>query len=357
MDGNRVSSLVDGLTSTFEAGLAFYTKWKQKQERENHYQRSPRKVSPADSKCALGTSLDLSTHRIKTTYQVGFALIGPEFAVGDTLCRDCLWASLSQLQDCVNLLRQSVLSTRPGPLNLYDMIHVSEATRTRCIVALAEQYRRLASGRAIPQDLPIPNLRPSLRQQEHQERPTKAPSTHSRDQPIEFDRQTADWSTSSGPPVFQSEPPSPPLTPRLQPNDAAHSPLGSTLGGPSDTAGNPRSARGPNNSVFSMFCPEAMALQVDPARPVPSGRCSGCGYRCDAATTPQAVPLLLKDGFRLTPRFLAKSHCGGGGTQGYGCVLCTSSGRAETYDTAEVLRVHVNAAHTKWQMLHDRDMA
>jgi hypothetical protein len=83
MDGSRVASLVDGLASAYEAGLDFYTKWKQKQERENHYHRPARKSSAALSKCALSTSLDISSHRIKATYQVGFALIGPEFAVGD----------------------------------------------------------------------------------------------------------------------------------------------------------------------------------------------------------------------------------------------------------------------------------
>lgn len=299
------------------------------------------------------------------------------------ICRDCLWANLTQLGDCVNILRQSVVSRHPGPLNLYDIIHVSEAARNRCVAALAGQYSRLAAGRAVPQRLPIPNLGPSLRQQEYQERhrstaaPKLPPTKEDRDPPVEFDRQTAVWSTtSSGPPVFQSEPPSPPLTPRLRPDDA-HSPIGSTLGGGSAASeagrGPPRSmpaaARRPNNSVFSMFCPEAMALQLDPARPVPSPRCR-CGYRPPPASSSspeegkggeaEAV-VLLKDGFRMTRRFLAKSHCDrttedGGGGGAYGCVLCTSSGRAETYETAEMLGAHVNAEHTKWQMLHDRDM-
>lgn len=55
----------------------------------------------------------------------------------------------------------------------------------------------------------------------------------------------------------------------------------------------------------------------------------------------------------MTPRFLGKSHCEGG----FGCVLCTSSGRTETYAKVEALRDHINASHTKWQMLHDRDLA
>jgi hypothetical protein len=70
--------------------------------------------------------------------------------------------------------------------------------------------------------------------------------------------------------------------------------------------------------------------------------------------------LLLKDGFRMTRRFLAKSHCEPRGQRPYGmrygCVLCTSTGWTETHETAEHLRVHINASHIKWQMLHDRDL-
>ncbi len=83
MDGNRVASLVDGLTSTYEAAFNFYIRWKQKQEQENHYKRHPGKISPAVGKCSLSASLDMSSHRIESTYQVGFAIIGPEFSVGD----------------------------------------------------------------------------------------------------------------------------------------------------------------------------------------------------------------------------------------------------------------------------------
>ncbi|KAB5578292.1 hypothetical protein GE09DRAFT_1183933 [Coniochaeta sp. 2T2.1] len=394
MDPNRVASLVDGLTSTFEAGLAFYTKWKQKQERENNYQRSPLKKSPADTKCSLVTSLDISSHRIEATYQVGFALIGPEFAVGDTICRDCLWTNLSRLGDSVEFLRRNILARRPGPLNLYDIIHVSEATRHSCIAALAEQYSRQASGRAIPQHLPVPNLRPSNRPSEPCEASTRKPRTAQEHDSIEFDRRTAVWSTSSGPPGFQSEPPSPPLTPRLRPDDSVSTagtspprthadPLGPDnsvsvfAGASSHSHSHPshhlnissqsgtatRTSRRPNNSVFSIFCPEAMALQVDPSRAVPPSRqqpqCR-CGYTWDANPLGEEAGVLLKEGFRMTRRFLAKSHCdqlGDGGGHGYGCVLCTSSGRTETYGTAEMLRTHVVAAHTKWQMLHDRDMA
>lgn len=77
--------LVDDLTAAFEAALGFYSEWKQKQkqERNNHYYRKETTTPAKESKCTLSTSLDISSHRIKATYQVGFALIGPEFARGD----------------------------------------------------------------------------------------------------------------------------------------------------------------------------------------------------------------------------------------------------------------------------------
>ncbi|KAJ9129434.1 hypothetical protein NKR19_g10375, partial [Coniochaeta hoffmannii] len=266
MDGNRVASLVDGLTSTYEAAFNFYIRWKQKQEQENHYKRHPGKISPAVGKCSLSASLDMSSHRIESTYQVGFAIIGPEFSVGDAICRDSLWANLTRLHERVNLLRLAILSAHREPLELRELLQISESTRHNCINALAQQYKRLASGRLVPQDLPIPSLRPSLPQAGHlSHHPTQAIASHKPAQPVDFDRQTAIWSTTtSGPPTFQSEPPSPPPTP-LPPDTQSLAP--STLNPPGMT---PRLR--PNNSVFSIFCPEAMALQVDPTRPVPGSR-------------------------------------------------------------------------------------
>ncbi|KAJ2893371.1 uncharacterized protein MKZ38_008734 [Zalerion maritima] len=152
----------------------------------------------------------------------------------------------------------------------------------------------------------------------------------------------------------------------------------------------------PKNSVFRVFCPEALALQVDSTRalPAPESKCRQCTFNfpCAAAPAPPAPekPVMspkisaflqsaaansgrkgstssassetsaktgemrLKEGFRLTGRFLAKSHCEGG--KGYGCVLCTSSGWTDRYASAEELRDHLNERHTKWQMLHDADM-
>ncbi len=83
MELARVDALVNGLASAFESGLDFYTKWKRKLERQNHYRRHDKSSSATANKCAVSTSLDVSSHRIKATYQVGFALIGSDFAAGD----------------------------------------------------------------------------------------------------------------------------------------------------------------------------------------------------------------------------------------------------------------------------------
>ncbi len=238
------------------------------------------------------------------------------------------------------------------------------------MTALAEQYARFATGRAVPQEMPIPRPRSMCRQEEMAPPPIRVLPAPQR----EFDSQTAIWSTNSDLPVFQSEPPSPPLTPKLVIDDVE-----SCFGGLSEApsvAGTyrPRQSMRPKNSVFSIFCPEAMALQVDPGRPVPSstrGKCV-CGYKWNAAELAESKGYLaVKDGFRMTKRFLAKSHCDHTGNTdegvavglsadqpkpGYGCVLCISTGRTDTYETVESLRLHINATHDKWQMLHDRDM-
>jgi len=250
--------------------------------------------------------------------------------------------------------------------------------RISCVTALAEQYRRFATGRAVPQEMPIPRPRSVCRAEDIGLLPAPPPPPPpAPPDPVDFDRQTAIWSTNSDLPTFQSEPPSPPLTPKLSPDDEDDD----NDTEPSDT--NPRQSLRPKNSVFSIFCPEAMALQADPARPIPArGRCA-CGYKWNVAslstetssttntTTTTAASsssassskspyLAARDGFLITKRFLAKSHCDRGDDDTtapkYACVLCTSTGRTEVYDTAEALRGHINKGHDKWQMLHDRDL-
>ncbi|KAK0625523.1 hypothetical protein B0T17DRAFT_508502 [Bombardia bombarda] len=370
MDLPSVDKLVDDLTSAFEASLDFYTKWKKKQESQNHYHRRENASSTVFTKCALSTSLDTSGHRIRATYQVGFAIIGPEFAAGQDRCRQSLVNSLAQLEKRVDSLRRVVQAKHSRPINLNEVFLVSEAVRTKSISALAEQYRHFAVGRAVPQEIPIPKLRALYRQEDNA--PSGPPPIKVLPATDDFDRETAVWSTNSDPPVFKSEPPSPPMSTMTA--RAATDDMESCFGTSHSEISQHTRRRPlrPKNSVFSIFCSEAMALQVDPSRPIPTesrNKCR-CGYRWK---TPELSGdkdyIALKDGFRMTRRFLAKSHCDQSTDEGvaiapstdqpkpgYGCVLCTSTGRTETYETADSLRAHINAIHDKWQMLHDRDM-
>ena len=117
-----------------------------------------------------------------------------------------------------------------------------------------------------------------------------------------------------------------------------------------------------NSSVPNAFCPAAITLQVSRGRSAgdndsdndnDNDSCTSCGHRWR-----QPAPILLKDGFRLTDRFLAKSHCRprAGGHAEFGCVLCTSRGRTARYASGAALGAHINEEHSKWQMLHDRDL-
>jgi len=247
------------------------------------------------------------------------------------------------MKEQANVLRTAMTST-PRPLDLNVILQTSETARIASIQALADLYQRLAIGRPVPREIPVPKWRSSSRENmESPQPPTPTPRLPPPPPPPEDDAITM-WSATSGPPVFQSEPPSPPLTPKTALEELVP-------GGVSA----PDAARRPSNSVFSIFCPEAMALQVDVKRAVPERRKCKCGFRWRAPALPEARDaVVLKDGFSMTRRFLAKSHCEAGA--GYGCVLCTSCGKTETYETAELLAAHINAAHTKWQMLHDRDL-
>ncbi|KAM7190079.1 hypothetical protein V8F33_009666 [Rhypophila sp. PSN 637] len=371
MELATVSQLVENLASAFEEGLDFYVKWKKKLESRNHYRRNEKAASTSTTnKCAVSTSLDVSGYRIRSSYQIASAIIGPEFSSGDEECRQCLAKDLAQLEVCVASLREAFGSSTPRFINLNEVFLASESIRISCVGALADQYRRLASGRPVPQEIPIPKPRPLSRQEAPRASTPKAPRSRQEEPRStslkEFDSQTAVWSTNSDLPVFKSEPPSPPLTPK-----DAGSCFGapSELGASSDISGpSARISLRPKNSVFSIFCPEAMALQVDPNRPIGIKSKCKCGYRWKVSEFVAGKDYMgLKDGFRMTKRFLAKSHCDQGALDsaqtspdqpkpGYGCVLCTSTGRTETYETAESLRAHINATHDKWQMLHDRDV-
>jgi hypothetical protein len=254
-------------------------------------------------------------------------------------CRDILWTQLNAICDRVANLRKAT-SSAAGQFDLADVLQASEAARIASLQALTEQYQRIAAGRPIPNELPVP--KPRSRQDGQIRIESRPPPEHDDD-----DRLTIAMTISSGPLRFQSEPPSPPPTPKNVPDDLESTWAGSEAGGPGILLR-------PNNSVFSIFCPDAMSLQVNLRKATPDKRKCRCGYRWKPTLPDKKDVVLLKEGFRMTARFLAKSHCD---KDDYGCVLCTSTGRTDTYESAEALGVHINASHTKWQMLHDRDMA
>ncbi|CAK7200239.1 hypothetical protein SEUCBS139899_002930 [Sporothrix eucalyptigena] len=435
-------SLVDDIAASFEQASQLYTQWRSRRERSNHYQRPGAtftlKTKTLQTNCALTTSLHLGA-RTKETYSVGAAILGNMFARGDGAARRALAAQRDLLHDQVIFLQRV---DDGGPLDINVILQASETVRIVSIQALTDQYRRMAAGlnrHDVPRELPTPKWRSTSRQEMTLAPPAVAPlrsrSPAQARVPIpapvsvvppppvapsarwltylEDDNRTTAWSVLSQPLVFQSEPPSPPLTPKelnllpVQPpvpplpdafkpsaakifsldalgsnncnlhHHVSHQPppiatdiesayndsFGFDGQGPTGSAKTGQSVNSntmvrPKNSVFHIFCPEAMALQVDVHRPVSTTtRKCRCGFRWDSTKGEgRGGSHQLKEGFGMSRRFLAKSHCEGA-DGGYGCVLCTSTGVAQTYETVGDLRTHINVAHDKWQMLHDRDLA
>ncbi|KAI1771235.1 hypothetical protein F4818DRAFT_216832 [Hypoxylon cercidicola] len=343
MHPNTVSSIVEALVATYTAGLEYYTKWQQRKWRENHYETRTRAETYAGGADALSTSLKLSSRKIKEAFDGGADILGDGFATGDETCRETLQDGLECLQERIYALYKAT-RVENGSLELFEAVRVSESVRISCLAALADQYRRVAVGRLLPRVL-----------SRSQQRRPKLSLTICEEDTVEQANDDVDGeapedarivrASSSKSPYSQSEPPSPPLTPKLISDD-----LQSTC--TSATSGSGYGLR-PKNSVFSMFCPEAMKYQVNPQKAMPKHQNCRCGYDWNGAHTENKESLIVNDGFQITPRFLGKSHCEGG----FGCVLCTSSGRTEIYVDVADLRDHINASHTKWQMLHDRDMA
>lgn len=208
----------------------------------------------------------------------------------------------------------------------------------------------MAVGRSIPQHLPVP--KPRSRQSSLLSRRSGSFIDSNND---DDDKMTI----CTDQPRFQSEPPSPPPTPpdsKLIVSDVASIFAPSTLA-PSEAAGGGGDASAvlrPKVSVFSMFCPKAMVLQVDLSKPIPEYKSCTCGYRWKPVLPEKKDFIVLKEGFCMSNRFLAKSHSD---KDVYGCILCVSSGQTETYDSSQSLAAHINSCHTKWQILHERDIA
>ncbi|KAI0402843.1 hypothetical protein F4802DRAFT_599655 [Xylaria palmicola] len=392
-----VGHVVAALADAFAAGLECHADWLRRQREQNHYRtRGPTDGSAVGSGLyAARTSLETSRRRIEDVFGSGADVLGDEFVAGDAACRDILLCNLCRLRTCVAGLERDVGSGR-RPLPLAELVCASEAVRASCLAALHKQYQRVVVGRLVPRALaPAPALSPPADDEESRAEGTDAGIEVEVEVKVEIEieaetakveaivtPETRLKASSRGSSNTIREPPSPPLTPTRVSGGEEQPELlednQSAVYARSVGSFDPR----PHNSVFSVFCPEAMKYQVDveKALPLEGTRC-GCGYDWNAAGR-GAGALVVRDGFRITPRFLGKSHCKGG----LGCVLCTvsapyirvsedlrdglrdegsipqniglgSTGRTETFGSVDGLRMHINSSHTKWQLLHDRDLA
>jgi hypothetical protein len=166
------------------------------------------------------------------------------------------------------------------------------------LAALHQQYQRVVVGRLVPRELPKPAELSS----------TEYPDAEEMcDTVVNVPQATSQQTSHCKPP---SPPPTPTCISKPQQNNVQSTYLLAGLG--------PR----PKNSVFSVFCPEAMKYQVDLEKTLPKkGTMCRCGYEWNSTGKEDRAAIVIKDGFRITSRFLGKSHL----EKGLGCVLCTVS--------------------------------
>ncbi|KAI0861290.1 hypothetical protein F4860DRAFT_503400 [Xylaria cubensis] len=355
MAQETVGNVVAALAESFAAGLECYTDWRQRQRQRNNYQTRKTADVAGSGMCAVHASLATSKLRIEEAFNNGADVLGDEFVSGDATCRNVLLEDLWRLQECIEVLEIAV-GIEYHPLPLSELISVSEAVRVSSLAALHKQYQRIVVGRLAPRvssSSSSSTLSP----------PVDEPVDDSDVKRISFeteaevartrgDAHLTSPDTSSGSNSNDNcELPSPPPTParifKEQPDQDDD--LLSTY---SQSAVSSDSQ--PRNSVFSTFCPEAVKYQVDVEKPLPAeGTRCRCGYDWNATYCAKDRSIMVvKDGFQITSRFLGKSHC----EDGLGCVLCTSSGETKTFGNVEDLKAHINSSHTKWQLLHDRDL-
>ncbi|KAI0018567.1 hypothetical protein F4780DRAFT_513450 [Xylariomycetidae sp. FL0641] len=396
-----IADLITALSGTYAAGEAAYTSWSQRQWERNRYStrrsssssssNSPKNDNTTATPCAVTTSLAFSAQKLRRALADGVEILGAGFAAGDDPSRAALQENLDRLRARIDLLRRATTAQAQArdhggapPLELGEVIRVSEAARARSLAALAGLYRRVAVGRLVPRVVVLvggggagEGRTSTGKKQQQQAWVDEAIAMGPEEEEKPEGQKEDDKEASAGAgreeqrTVYREEEEnkrspygseSPPTPKRAlseeEEEEEEEEDLQSTYTCASEFGGG-----GPKNSVFSAFCPEAMEYQVDVRKPMPmpmpmperrsaASGCGRCGYAWDGQNT-TTTSLLLKDGFRLTPRFLAKSHCAAGG---FGCVLCTSSGKTETYATAQELAGHINDAHTKWQFLHDWDL-
>lgn len=88
---DTVSGVVEALLATYTAGLEYYTKWQQRNWRDNHYETSNKGKTYVGSADALSTSLRFSSRKIKETFDSGADILGDGFIIGDG---ECSWTLL-----------------------------------------------------------------------------------------------------------------------------------------------------------------------------------------------------------------------------------------------------------------------
>ncbi|RYC62434.1 hypothetical protein CHU98_g3783 [Xylaria longipes] len=343
MAQETVGHVVAALADSFAAGLDCYAGWRQRQRRRNNY-RARGTTTGSGTTCAASASLANSKLRIEEAFSNGADVLGDEFIPGDATCRDALLENLWRLQECIEILEKAV-GSEDHPLPLSELIRVSEAVRISSLAALHKQYQRIVVGRLSPRVLSPPSA------------PALSPPVDEddvkvvcREVEIKAAQPRADRHSPS--PVTCScnsghnnncDPLSPPLTPtRVSKERPDHDDHASTY-----TQSVASFDSRPRNSVFSIFCPEAVKYQVDieKALPAKGTRCR-CGYDWNATCgAKDGAAMVINDGFQITSRFLGKSHCRNG-----------LGGETETFGSVGDLKAHINSSHTKWQLLHDRDL-
>ncbi|KAI1737713.1 hypothetical protein F4680DRAFT_450674 [Xylaria scruposa] len=354
MAQETVGNVVAALADLFAAGLECYSDWRQRQRQRNNYQTCETADTAGNGMCAVNASLAASKLRIEEAFSNGADVLGEEFISGDAACRDILLEDFWRLQECIEVLEIAV-GIEHHPLPLSELIHVSEAVRVSSLAALHKQYQRIVVGRLAPQassSQSTPTLSPPI-DESVDDSDVKRISLEIEGEiaQTQGDTHSVSSETTCNNNNDNHELPSPPPTPaqvyKEQPD--RDDDLLSTY---SQSAASSDSR--PRNSVFSSFCPEAVKYQVDVEKPLPAEetRCR-CGYDWNATYCAADKSIMtIKDGFQITSRFLGKSHC----EDGLGCVLCTSSGETKSFDNVGDLKAHINSSHTKWQLLHDRDL-
>ncbi len=131
------------------------------------------------------------------------------------ICCEVLLYNLKRLREHIGILHDAMTADR-GPLQLADMIRVSEAVRISTIATLADQYKRMSSS-------PQARLQsPATPQQSRLDVMTLSTTTISQSSPMNFtedDIQTVCRTSDSSRSPFQSKPLSPPPTPKIIPDD------------------------------------------------------------------------------------------------------------------------------------------